>query len=71
MYKKSIEGRYIFSQAFLNSNMINVFKEVSSAHEACIHLIQNTAKAILLWNIFTIQNNCFLFEYIWIFNLLL
>ncbi len=32
----------------------NKNKEVSSAHQACIYLIQNTAKAVMLWNIFTI-----------------
>jgi len=32
------------SQMILNSTMFNVFKEVSSVHQACIYLIQITAK---------------------------
>ncbi len=41
------------------------FKEVSSAHQACIYL--NSKKKSILYllsyiNIFTIQNNGFLFE---------
>ncbi len=39
-------------------------KEVSYAHQGCIYLIKNTVKTVILWNIITIQNNCFLFEYI-------
>jgi len=39
-----------------------VLKEVPSAHSGFIYLIQNTAKTAILWNIFTIQNNNFLFE---------
>ncbi len=27
-------------------------KYISSARQACIYLIQNTAKAVILWNIF-------------------
>ncbi len=47
-------------QKFLNSKICSVsFKEVSSAHQACIYLIQNKAKAVIKW-----KNNCFLFEYI-------
>ncbi len=34
------------SQKFLNSKIFNVFKEVSSAHQACIYLIQSTAKTV-------------------------
>ncbi len=30
------------------------FKEVSSVHQACICLIQNTAKTVILWNVFNI-----------------
>ncbi len=40
---------YTTSQKFLNSNICNVFfffKEVSSAHQACIYLIQSTAKTV-------------------------
>ncbi len=56
---------YTTSQKFLNSKiLIFFFKDFSSAHQACIYFIQNTVKAVILWNIFTIQNNCFLFEYI-------
>lgn len=36
----------------------NVFK-VSSAHQGSIYLMKNTVKAIILWNIITIQNNYF------------
>ncbi len=54
---------YTTSQRVLNSKIFNVFKEVSSVHQACIYLIKNTAKAVILWNIFTILNNSFLFEY--------
>ncbi len=35
---------YSASQKFLNSKIFNVFKEVSSPHQACIYLIQSTAK---------------------------
>ncbi len=37
----------------LNSKIFNVLK-VSSAHRACIYLIQSTAKTVKIWNIFTI-----------------
>ncbi len=33
------------SQKWLKSNTFNVFKQVSSAHQACIYLTQNTAKS--------------------------
>ncbi len=46
------------------------FKEVSSVHQACIYLIQHTAKTVKFWNIFTIQNS-FLFEYVFKCNLFL
>ncbi len=42
---------YTTSQKFLNSKIL-VFKEFSSAHQACIYLIQNTAKTVTFWNIF-------------------
>ncbi len=34
------------SQKFLNDKIFNVFKEVSSAHQTCIYLIQ-TAKTVI------------------------
>ncbi len=39
---------YTTSQRFLNSKIFTVFffKEVSSAHQACIYLILNTTKAV-------------------------
>ncbi len=33
-------------------------------HQGCIYLIENTVKTVIMWNIITIWNNCFLFEYI-------
>ncbi len=46
---------YTTSQKYLNSKIfLCFFKEFSSAHQACIYLIQNTAKVVILWNIFTI-----------------
>ncbi len=46
---------YTTSQKFLNSKIeIFFLKEFSSAHQACIYFIQNTVKAVILWNIFTI-----------------
>ncbi len=36
---------YTTSQMFLNSKILMFFKEFSSAHQACIYLIQYTAKA--------------------------
>ncbi len=45
---------YITSKKFLNSKIFNVFKELFSAHQACIFFIQKTAKAVILWNIFAI-----------------
>ncbi len=56
---------------FLDRKIFNVFFKNSLSHQACISLIQNTAKAVILWNIFTIYNNCFLFEYILKCNLFL
>ncbi len=44
------------------------FLKMSLLLKACIYLIQNTAK---LWNIFTIQNSCFLCEYVLNCNLFL
>ncbi len=35
---------YTTSQKILNSKIFNVFKQFSSAYQACIYLIQNTAK---------------------------
>ncbi len=54
---------YTTSQKILNCKIVYVFKEVSSAHQAWIYLIQSTTKNITFWNIFTNQNNRFLFEY--------
>ncbi len=46
---------YTTIQKFLNSKIFFFFfNEVSSAHQPCIYLIQNTAKAVILWNIFAI-----------------
>ncbi len=39
-------------KSFLTVRFWMFFKEFSSAHQACIYLIQNTAKAVILWNIF-------------------
>ncbi len=47
------------SQKFLNSKIFNVFKEASSAHQACIYLIQSTAKTIQFWNILLFKINVF------------
>ncbi len=50
-YPKQLDamiGYISTSQEFLNSKIFNVFKEVSSAHQACIYLILNTAKAVKL-----------------------
>ncbi len=46
-------------------------KEVSSAHQGCIYLIKNTIKTVILWNIITMYNKCFLCEYIVKCNLFL
>ncbi len=70
-YWKAKTSKYTNSQKFLNGKIFNVFKEFSSAHQACIYLIKNTAKAVTLWNILTIKNNSFLFEYILKCNLFL
>ncbi len=40
--------KYTTSQKFLNSKIAMFFKEFSSAHQACIYLIQNTAKTVIL-----------------------
>lgn len=37
----------------ITSMIFNVLEEVSSAHQACIYLIQRTAKTVKLWNVFT------------------
>ncbi len=49
------------SQKFLNSKILNVFffKEVSSVHQACIYLIQSTARTVQFWNIFYYLKNVF------------
>ncbi len=44
-------------------------KDFTSAHQGYIYLIKN--KTVILWNIITISNNCFLFEYIVKCNLFL
>ncbi len=41
---------YTTSQKFLNSKIFNVFKKVSSAHQACLYLMQSTAKSLKCWN---------------------
>ncbi len=44
-------------KSFWTVRFLMFFKEFSSPHQACIYLqyiIQNTAKAVILWNIFTI-----------------
>ncbi len=43
-------------QRFLTGSVrcLMFFKEVSSAHQACIYLIQSTAKNVKFGNIFTI-----------------
>ncbi len=41
------------------------------AHQGCIYLIKNTVKSVILWNIITLSNNSFLFEYILKCNLFL
>ncbi len=43
---------YTISQKFLNSKIF--FKYESSAQQACIYLIQNTAKTVTFGNNFTI-----------------
>ncbi len=47
---------HTISQKFLNSNISLCFykKEVSSAHQACIYLIQSKAKTEPFWHICTI-----------------
>ncbi len=48
-YPKQLDamiGYISTSQEFLK--ILNVFKEVSSAHQACVYLILNTAKAVKL-----------------------
>ncbi len=52
----------IFLIVHYQSNVLNskifkffvLFKEVSSAHQACIYLIQSRAKTAQFWNMFTI-----------------
>ncbi len=44
-----MSSKYTTSQKFLDSK---IFKDVSSINQACIYLIQNTAKSVILWNIF-------------------
>ncbi len=40
------------------------FWKKSFTHQTCIYLIKNTVNTEILWNIITILNNSFLFEYI-------
>ncbi len=75
---------YTTSKTFLNSKMFYVFffffTEFSSAHQACIYLIQNIAKAVILWNILVLfkiivfylnvlNSNLFLWFQSWIFSI--
>ncbi len=46
-------------------------KQVSSAPQGCIYLMKNPIKTVILWNIITISNNCFLCEYTVKWNLFL
>ncbi len=34
----------------------------TSTHQGWIYMIKNTVKTVMLWNIITIQNNCFYFN---------
>ncbi len=62
---RSVTGfPHLSIQCGVSSAPQSVFKEVSSAHQVCIYLIKNARKTVILWNIITIQNNCFLFVYI-------
>ncbi len=47
-----------------------IYRSVSYACQGCINLIKNTVKTIILWNIFTILSNCFLF-YVFKYNIFL
>ncbi len=38
-----------------------LMKEVFHLNKGCIYLITNTLRAVILWNIITIYNKCFLF----------
>ncbi len=57
--------------------MVLLGKIMSDTLQGCICLIKNTTKTIILSNIITIQNNNFLFEYIfkcnlsWIFSIII
>ncbi len=55
----------------LSSVRFFMLLKVSSAHQGCIYLIKNTVKRVKLWNIITISNNYFQFEYIVKCNLFL
>ncbi len=44
---------------FETVRLVMFFKEFSSAHQACIYLIQNTAKAVILWSILLFKINAF------------
>ncbi len=53
-------SRYVFS-FFLLVYFFNIYY----AHQCCLYLIKNTTvKTVTMWNIITIQNNCFCFIYI-------
>ncbi len=56
---------YIIINTPYRSTFLDAFKKgVSYAHQGGIYLIKNTVKSVILWNIITIQNNWFQFEYI-------
>ncbi len=57
-----VKKKYVF---------VMLLNKVSYAHHASICLIQNTVKTVILWNIITIWNNFFLFEFILKCNLFL
>ncbi len=51
------------NQKFFSSKIFYVFKEVSSAHQACIYLIQTTTKQIIIIMMKTAEQN--LFRFLW------
>ena len=63
--KKKLQKITVKSLYFIMQNVIH------DSFQGFIYLIQNTTKTVILCYIFTILNNCFLFEYILKCNLFL
>ncbi len=64
LYKTNSYCMYTTVKRFGVSKICLCLWKVTCAHQDCIYLIKNPVKTVMFWNIITIENICFLFEYI-------